>query len=1260
LANEFGIKVTIDASGSAKGAQEFQRSAQTIANEAKKTSEEAKGLKEHLSQIGGTEVKESMEGITGALELLNSALGALGIGAVVIEFRELLKVGLELEDAFKHLAVASGATKEQMDVFAQSTRKLSDAFGKTQIDVAAAQLDVAKSGFADTAQNAKVTAAALELSKIGFVSTATAADTLTRVMQAYNLKADQATSVMQSLFVAAKNGKIDIGELGNLFSRMGSDIQAAGISINDVLASVSALGKSGESGYRALFGIQEILQRITETTPATSGAFQDFQLQLHAAGIQATSLQDLVGQRGLQGALAALVQAAHGNQDVLGKILGSPRAATVAIQLVTTAAKAYGETISDLANKQKEAAEADKQVSESAAFLAETFRTKIENSLIGLASKVIEELAPMFSFLNDHFQGLEDLAEILATVLLGRLVVAIVATGASMLATAAESGGLAAALRILAGDITLVDLATAPLLVVLGAAVAVLAALAAGLAVGYFAYNLFTGGLKAAEAAWATEIDYVSRLIDKFHELSVAQSSAAAVAKASVIVGKAPGTVGDATTARSAGTDAGKTFVDTSPDLLKTYEAVRKELKAVTDAQTDYATAQKAEGVLVDGGVISHQEQVLALQKLKEAQFKASDALLQYSDKLAQAEGKYDPVLQANQNYVEGLRKLHEAYAIAGGSAKEYGYTLDQLRLKHEQDQIAARAKVAETLAVSDASKNVISVEAKEEERQKTLQDAVDHNRISREKYNLAMEDSTDKINKALIASSALTSGELKLREAQLALSEAETKADDLKLGGDARAKFLEEYADKVAQAKMHTDSLGDAVDKLAEKYDPLLKAQHDYADTLQRITDLEKEKPEMTSELEQTRTYASLDFQKQQVSSMTLPADEKASLTAANDYATTVAHLNEELQQFSDTNGKAGISQQQFNQALLEAKEDLAKAQGQYDDYTKAVMDGGQALDQGFTSIFENLGKQGETLRKLFYGLAQQLEASAAKLLTHKLEESAFSDLANSKNSSVARFGLDLLGGAGLKPKSDAGLKPKSDGSPQLATAGLNLSSAAVQLISAAHAIRGVSLGSKGGTGSGLGAGLISDVFGKAGGGSTGDLQQSAALQGTEKDIMAEVSGALGSSGGGGGSAASTGAGLAQTALSAYAGHGGGGGSWAGLAASILSSWLSRPTGGPVGAGQSALVGERGPEMVTFGSDAHVHSNDQVRQAVGAAASSKVPTIVSSPQVHVPVQVVNVDDPNKVPAAMQGDAGQRAIINVLSSNRSQVKSILG
>jgi hypothetical protein len=85
-----------------------------------------------------------------------------------------------------------------------------------------------------------------------------------------------------------------------------------------------------------------------------------------------------------------------------------------------------------------------------------------------------------------------------------------------------------------------------------------------------------------------------------------------------------------------------------------------------------------------------------------------------------------------------------------------------------------------------------------------------------------------------------------------------------------------------------------------------------------------------------------------------------------------------------------------------------------------------------------------------------------------------------------------------------------------------------------------------------------------------------------------------------------------------------------------------ARSTGGDVSAGKSYMVGERGPERFVPDVPGRILSND-----------------VAAPQITVSPQVINVRDPSEIPNALQGGAGEAAIINVIGRNPGVIKQLL-
>lgn len=91
------------------------------------------------------------------------------------------------------------------------------------------------------------------------------------------------------------------------------------------------------------------------------------------------------------------------------------------------------------------------------------------------------------------------------------------------------------------------------------------------------------------------------------------------------------------------------------------------------------------------------------------------------------------------------------------------------------------------------------------------------------------------------------------------------------------------------------------------------------------------------------------------------------------------------------------------------------------------------------------------------------------------------------------------------------------------------------------------------------------------------------------------------------------------------------------------------KAAGGPVRSDRTYLVGEKGPEIFQPNTNGNIIPNNKIMVGGEPAAP---------PQVNL--QVVNVDDPRKVPQAISSGSSDQAILNVLQRNREAVRRTLG
>ena len=111
----------------------------------------------------------------------------------------------------------------------------------------------------------------------GVTDTRTAADGLTSIMNAYKIEVGQAANVSDKMFTAVKLGKTNFAEISASISQVAPLAASFGVSIDDVLAALATLTKSGTPTAQAMTQIRSAIQGTAEGVGDT--AFEGSTLQ---------------------------------------------------------------------------------------------------------------------------------------------------------------------------------------------------------------------------------------------------------------------------------------------------------------------------------------------------------------------------------------------------------------------------------------------------------------------------------------------------------------------------------------------------------------------------------------------------------------------------------------------------------------------------------------------------------------------------------------------------------------------------------------------------------------------------------------------------------------------------------------------------------------------------------------------------------------------------------------------------------------------
>ena len=206
---------------------------------------------------------------------------------------------------------------------------LKNAVSSTQ--ALAGAYEVASGGFTDTAENSAVLTAGLKLSTSAQSDSGATLRLLVQTLKAYDLSATRAAEVAGKLNGIVENGITTISELNLGFGQTAAVARQAGISIDDLGASISLLTSKGTSTPIALTQIQSLSKVISsgqlqQNLDSLNATLNGARVKINAATVAAI---------GLPAALKNVSDALAGNQEKLQAAIGDFNAYKAALTLLS-------------------------------------------------------------------------------------------------------------------------------------------------------------------------------------------------------------------------------------------------------------------------------------------------------------------------------------------------------------------------------------------------------------------------------------------------------------------------------------------------------------------------------------------------------------------------------------------------------------------------------------------------------------------------------------------------------------------------------------------------------------------------------------------------------------------------------------------------------------------------------------------------------------------------------------------------------------
>lgn len=342
---------------------------------------------------------------------LGKVVGKIGIAtALAAAGREAFRFARDFESHMREVTTISDKVSTHLDGYKAKIIDLSATVPVAATESASALYQIVSAGH-DGADGMTLLETAARAAVAGVTETATAADGITSILNAYQKSASEAENVSDMMFTAVRLGKTTFGELAAYIAQVTPTAAAYGVEMDQVLAAIATLTKSGVPTAQA---VTRIRQAIVATSKVLGdGAFDNRSLQEALAEVAAMA-------GGSESKLRALVPEIEAVNGVLG--LTGINAETAAAHL-DEMTRAGGATQKAFEQQMKDA---NKQI--------ELLKNNLLATFYGMGDAALDAVGGLAEMLNEAFAtGAMD--KMIATV--GTLVVAYGTYRTQLLLTAA-------------------------------------------------------------------------------------------------------------------------------------------------------------------------------------------------------------------------------------------------------------------------------------------------------------------------------------------------------------------------------------------------------------------------------------------------------------------------------------------------------------------------------------------------------------------------------------------------------------------------------------------------------------------------------------------------------------------------------------------------------------------------------------------------------------------------------------------------------
>lgn len=328
--------------------------------------------------------KEALGIIKGLMSEVTSfdVFGGIGISAAVA-FAQAAKgsynFSKEFDKNMREVMTISSAVSGNFEGYKDQVIKMTTEIPVAATESAKALYQIVSAGH-DGAAGMKILEASAKAAIGGVTETATAADAITTLINAYKVSADEANKISDMLFTTARLGKTTFGELGQSIAQVAPIAASYGVEMDQVLAAVATLTKSGTPTAQAMTQIRASIVGVSKVLG--DGAFET---------------------RTYQEALQEVADRAGGSESKLRALIPEIEAVNGVLGLTGMNAKAAAADLADMNNSVGATEDAYRKMADGTDAQLQLLRNNITAYLRPLGESIMKTVSELASAFNEAF-----------------------------------------------------------------------------------------------------------------------------------------------------------------------------------------------------------------------------------------------------------------------------------------------------------------------------------------------------------------------------------------------------------------------------------------------------------------------------------------------------------------------------------------------------------------------------------------------------------------------------------------------------------------------------------------------------------------------------------------------------------------------------------------------------------------------------------------------------------------------------------------